>query len=325
MTAVELKERIRTVFAEPYSVQVYFVLKTGKTFTIKLADIDNERTLSDVKGLFTDYLKKTIVHNDDLNVCLLSMTEEQQKNMIFNYDYDSYPGELEFFKNFRITVTRNSGDIFNLKEDDLSKLFGYVIYLGSAGDGLVLFKRHFPIFLIKRDAFLLGILKSSERFSRIEADDILRMDGKVQLLKVQNDIFVLDLKQLERSLGFKEIVRKNAHESIKAIDGLKIIEDIQVLRDVVEESSFARKLAVLKNTSPVLKGHVTRQQIIDFIQRKPNLKSIFKFTSDGKGLRLDTKKSKLAFLSLLNDNYLRSDLTDNDYEAIDKVKFDMPA
>ena len=41
----------------------------------------------------------------------------------------------------------------------------------------------------------------------------------------------------------------------------------------------------------------------------------FKYSDDGSTIRLDTKKSKAAFIKLLNDAFLRSELTKEYYEA----------
>ena len=51
---------------------------------------------------------------------------------------------------------------------------------------------------------------------------------------------------LERNLGFNELVFREASTSVEAIDELKLLEDIQVLKDSAEDVSFARKLSKVK-------------------------------------------------------------------------------
>lgn len=60
------------------------------------------------------------------------------------YDYDSYPEELNLFKQFNIEEAVNI-DHFNFNTDDLNHLFGYIVYIGSMESGIVLFKKHYPI------------------------------------------------------------------------------------------------------------------------------------------------------------------------------------
>lgn len=99
-----------------------------------------------------------IISNDNIIIRSLSVADELP-NAIYEYDYDSYPEELGVFKKFSIETAVKS-EKFNFKTDNLSQLFGYIIYLGSMKNGIVLFKKHYSISLIKRDSFLLGAIKS---------------------------------------------------------------------------------------------------------------------------------------------------------------------
>ena len=181
--------------------------------------------------------------------------------------------------------------------------------------GVLLYKKHYPISLIKRECFLLGVIKSEKRFKKITGDDILRINGDFQLIRINDEIFVTDVKVLERNLGFDELVFREASETLEAINELELIEDIQVLRDSSEDIAFARKLSKVKRDSPIFANNIPKQVIIDFTQKHPGLKGVFKYTNDGNAIRLDTKKSKEMFIKLLNDVFLHSELTHEYYEA----------
>lgn len=55
--------------------------------------------------------------------------------------------------------------------------------------------------------------------------------------------------------------------------------------------------------------------IVEFTKTTSELTGKFKYSEDGTKIRLDTKKSKDAFLKLMNDAFLRSELTEQYYEA----------
>lgn len=219
------------------------------------------------------------------------------------------------FKEFKLHQSLDSIPKFNFNDDNISSLYGYIVYLGSMSEGLLLFKKHYPISLIKREAFLLGIVKSEERFKRISSDDILRINGDFQLIRIDDEIYVTDVNVLERNLGFNELVFREASTSVEAIDELKLLEDIQVLKDSAEDVSFARKLSKVKKTSPIFANNIPKEIIVAFTKTNPGLKGAFKYSEDGQTIRLDTKKSKEAFIKLLNDAFLRSELTKEYYEA----------
>ena len=52
---------------------------------------------------------------------------------------------------------------------------------------------------------MLGAIKSSERFEKLPGEDIIRLNSDAQLLRVGDTIFVLDLKMLERNMGFSPL------------------------------------------------------------------------------------------------------------------------
>lgn len=314
MTIEEIKDKLSTLLGQPYTVQVYFVLKQDGNLVLRLADIENEKAEPEVDKLFLEYMTDTVLNNNDLQVCELS-TADERNNAIFHYDYTEYPEELEVFQSFDIKQATKEVEKFNFKQDNLSRLCGYIIYMGSMKDGVSLFKKHYPISLIKRDSFLLGAIKSKKRFELITGDDIIRLNGAVQLFRINGEIFVIDIKVLERNMGFNQLIYKAADETVQAIEELAIIEDIQVLRDSAEDIVFARKLSKVKKSSPIFKLNISKETIIEFTKTTHDLSGRFKYSEDGNKIRLDTKKSKDAFITLMNDAFLRSELTKQFYEA----------
>ena len=314
MKIEDLKIAIDSVMNDSYSLQLYFVLKQDGQFILRLADLEDDSAAPELKVLFTDNIRSRILENDDLQFCQLS-TDDERANAIYHYDYETYPDELGVFKDFNIVTAISTIPKFNFTQDDLGMLFGYIIYIGTMQNGIVLFKKHFPISLIKRDSFLLGAVKDKRRFEKVSGEDIIRMNGSMHLLKVNDQIYVMDVKMLERNMGFTELIQKAAEQTLASIEELGILEDIEVLKDSVAETSFARKLSKVKRTSPIFKLGISKETIIQFTKTTAELAGKFKYSEDGLTIRLDTKKSKDAFLKLMNDAFLRSELTKQYYEA----------
>lgn len=317
MTIDELRNKMLEILDQPISSQVYLILRGDDSFVIKLADIEDDKAAPKIQSMFSEHLRMNIANNEDLQICELS-TADERKNAIYHYDYNDYPDELGVFNNFNIQEFTENVEKFNFKQDDLSKLFGYIIYLGNMEEGIILFKKHYPFSLIKRDSFLLGAIKSKERFEMVSGDDIIRLNGTIHLLKIQDQVYVTDLTVLERNMGFSELIKKAAGEVVLAIDDIGILEDIQVLKDSTEETNFARKLSKVKRTSPIFKLHIDKETIVSFTKTIPELSGKFKYSEDGTMIRLDTKKSKEAFIKLMNDSFLRSELTKQFYETAAK-------
>lgn len=313
MTADEIKAKVNGIFSDSYSSQVYLVLKIDNEFILRKADIENA-TEPEMRSMFADSVRYRIGDNDELSLCNLSVADDRA-NGLFYYDYEEYPDELSLFKDFNLLAAIESIPNFNFEEDSILSLYGYIIYLGTATDGLLLFKKHYSIALIKRECFLLGLYKDKERFAKISNDDILRLNGDFQLIRFDGEIYVTDVKVLERNLGFNELVFREASTTVDAIGELNLLDDIQVLKDSAEDVSFARKLSKVKKSSPIFANNIPKEVIVEFTKTNPGLKDAFKYSDDGSTIRLDTKKSKAAFIKLLNDAFLRSELTKEYYEA----------
>lgn len=316
-TVDDVKKKMKKILEEAHSMQVYLVLKEDAVLSLKLADIESEKAIPELERMFCVCLKDQIIENEETSLHELSVTEERV-NAIYHYDYEEYPGVLSIIHSFNIGDRVKQVDKFDFTKDDLSTLFGYIVYIGSMADGMVLFKKHYPISLIKRDTFLLGVARSNKRFEKMDGEDIIRLNGESQIFCLDKEVYVTDINVLEKFVGFTQLIYKDANETLEAIAELDLLEDIEVLKDSVEDISFARKLSKVKKTSPIFKLGITKETIVEFTKNTGALSGKFKYSEDGKSIVLDTKKSKDAFLKLMNDSFLRSELTKQYYEAISK-------
>lgn len=311
MKAKELKKSMKSILETPYAIQIYLVIREKDDFSIKLADIESTTTIPELKELFQFHLTDEIINNDSLSLQNLSAADERS-NVVYFYDYDEYPEELDLIRKFELSEAI-AQEKFNFKTDELSKLHGFLIYLGSMNKGMLLFKKHYPISLIKRDAFLL--YKSENRFKKFDGSDIIRINGNVQLIKLNDHIYITDLKVLEKNFGFDKLIHSAAEEAISIIEEYGLLEDIEVLKDTAEELAFARKLSKVKTNSPIFNLNIPKENVLEFTRNTPELAGKFKYSDDGKKIRLDTNKSKKEFIKLLNDAFLHSELTKVYYDA----------
>lgn len=315
MDVQEIKTKLSNIITKDTSLTLFFVLKDADSKYIKRkVDLEQGETTEDFINLFRSFLYNNIIQNDELSLCDLSNSDER-RNAIYSYDYDVYPKELNCIHDFDIEQETRQNK-FSFSKDSLSDLCGYLIYLGSMDNGVVLYKKHYPITLIKRDTFMM--YKKKERFVKFSGDEMLRINGSVQVLKIENTIYVLDINNFERNFGFENLILKRASETVHEIEEKDILEDVQVLKDSVDDITFARKLSKVREKSPVISLNISNDDIISFTKTNPGLKGQFKYSEDGKRIRLDTKASKNAFIKLLNDDYLRSELTNQDYDSIAK-------
>ena len=313
MDVCELKNKIDSILNKSFSFSLYFVLKSEDGLQIKRADIENGITTDELSELFSIRICE-ISNNDELRIVPLSSSDESL-NSIYEYDYNEFPEEMLVIKDFDIHSATEIEN-FSFSNDSLNSLMGYIIYIGDMENGIVCFKKHYPFSLIKREAFLL--FKHDERFKKLETDEMLRFNGDIHLFKLDDKIFILDVKVVESYLGFEELIRNRAQKAIDDISSIEIVEDINLLREAAEDISFSRKLSKIAGQSLIISQSIPNEKVIEFSKKHPGLKNAFRYSEDGKKISLDTKASQKSFLKLLNDDFLISELTNQSYDSLAK-------
>ena len=317
MNTTELKEKLEYFRKNVVGIQLYFLVEKSQKIELRLADIDDEdkESLPMLKNMFLEQLGKEIIDNEELTVMQLSAADNRDK-AIYQYDISEKPEEFILMQEtFQNKVYNN----FNFSEESLSDIKGYIILIGDSKNKVALYKQHYGIFIYKQEHLMLH-KKDNERLVRV-TDDILKVDSSFQYLAIEDDIYIKDLDKLEKFFGVHNVIKKEANKSIEEIRKIGLVEDVQVLKDNVENISFARKLIKIAENSPVI-GVIPNEVIIEFSQTHPALKNKLKYSSDNMKIRLDTKASQELFVQLLSDSFLRSDLTNKYYasKAKDIVK-----
>lgn len=159
--------------------------------------------------------------------------------------------------------------------------------------------------------------KSNQRFEKFE-DQLLRINSKFQVLRVNGEIIILDLPAIERTFGFHDVIRNEASMSLNAIRNLQLVSNIESLEELIGDVRFARKLTKVAKSSPVIKNQIPNASIIEFSKSHPLTKKRMKYNEDGTQFTLDTRVSKDLLIKILNDDLLTSELTKLYYDSLAK-------
>lgn len=312
MNVTELKEKLRYFYNTNVGIIVYFVLKNENEIVIRMADIDNEHALPELKSYFLNSIQQRILEKDELQIMNISEADER-KNVIYQYDLDERPAELLTISTI---LNNNQQQVFNFRRDNINNIKSYIVIIGDNRNKLLLYKQHYGISLIKKDSF--SLYNRNERLVKFN-EDLIRLDDNFQFFSINGDLFIKDLDKLEKFFGFHDIIKREAMVSINIIEEANILEDVDVLKESVENITFARKLTKLSIKSPVL-GNIPISTIIQFTKTNPALTGKLKYNQDESKIVLSTKVSQNLFIKLLNDDYLRSELTEMYYDSLAKDK-----
>lgn len=316
----ELKNEIQMMFTENIGIRLYAVLKNADGNIVKavnIADEENEHGNSSnelLQGFCESVSNLLCIYDEDNEIMKLSSADERGK-AIYYYDLEQLPNEMSMLK--FVSESVNITETFCFAEDTLEEISAFIIQIGNADHSLVLYKQQYPVSLLKRDKYMLTPIPHENRFKKYDKD-ILRIDFNCQFALWEGEIYIFDIEKMERICSFHEVIINEAKKSIEVIGETGILDNVDVLYDELDSITFARKLTRVYKDSKVL-GKVSNKELIDFMQRHTYFeKNPIKITEDGNKLLLDTKKSKAAFIKLLNDDLLTSQLTKTDYESLAK-------
>ncbi|MFN4915313.1 MAG: anti-phage protein KwaB [Sphingomonadales bacterium] len=307
MTLEELRTKIESIVQmEAIGLNVYFLLDTEQGQIIKRANI-----IENVKAnLVTAYRASLnqVVADEDLTMIDLSAADDRQ-TAIYLYDLEEQPAVFSYFESIQNDNDENPIPLFEFDTDNLIDLEGYFVSIGDFENNVILYRKQMPINLFRQGKIYL-VKGHDTQFDKID-QEFLRIDTKIDVISAEDSIIINNISILERHYEFRAIIEHEAEASLENINGLDILENIEVLQERVTDTAFARKLSKISTTSPVF--NLPTEHIMQFVRNHHILGNEFRYSDDETKILLDTKKTQNFFLRLMNDDFLHSQLTDYDY------------
>jgi hypothetical protein len=263
-----------------------------------------------IKQVFIDGINYLVIDKDDYTVLQLSAADERGKCF---YEYDlEIPDELELLEN---VIGNDNLENFNFNENNLASIKSLIVVLADDNNEVSLYKKLSAVEVIGRGGHIFK--RANQRLERFE-DQLLRITAKFQVLRVNEEIIITDLNAIEKSFGFHGVITREATLSLDVINQMGLVNNIETLRELVTDVSFARKLTKVARNSPVIKHNIPNANIIQFSKVHPFTKSRMRYSEDGSQFNLDTKVSKDLLIKILNDDLLTSELTKLYYDSLAK-------
>lgn len=287
-------------------LSMYFILEDATGLRVRQADIAGE-VRNTLKEQFLRYIREKFLNNDELNFGNISNADSRGNSAYF-FDLDDKPGDLRVMKDL---LEDEDAEFFNFGTDEFDSISGFVFLLGNENDKIALYKKHYPINLLKRGA-ILRLFPVNTRLEELK-HDLLAISDKIDFVQINDDLFIIEVKTLERFFGFEDIIRAQAQITLGAIADSGFLADVEPLQELVQALPSARKLMRLRADSPVLQ--LPFERVRDFIKQHPQLKGRIRFNEEETRITLDTNVSKQLFLKLLDDDYLKSELTQFHYDS----------
>lgn len=319
MNTQEFKEKLESLVAleADFSALVFFAMRSADGVVLKKANMKAEALAGIADGYRESLASELERFNHDDHMAVLNLSDRDERgNVIYRYDIPDV--EPSYFNLMKEPVSEPAVDyteqkIFNFDNDSFSDIDYFVIRLGSEDNQIVVYRDNFNVNLMKQARGRFYLNKSGTQIDKLE-NDILRMDSQIDCMLIDDDFYIVNLKNLDTSKEFATIIRGRANEAIDQIAVLEFVDNVEGLRRHLEDLSFARRLMRAMDNSPVTR--LPSNVVLNFVRNHQKLSTLLRI-KEGK-IDLATKKSQSAFVSLLNDDFLYSKLTQRDYESSSK-------
>ena len=319
MTTQEFKDRLQGLVAlgDDFGALVFFAIRNEDGIVLKKANIIND-VLTEIASGYRESIQAELnrfLQDDHMSVLNLSDRDERE-NVIYRYDIPDV--EPSYFAQMREPVAEDAPEyindrLFQFDQESFGDIDYFVVMLGTEENHVVVYRDNFNVNLLKQARGRYYLNKSGTQITNLK-EDILRMDSQIDCMLLDDDFFIVNLKNLNTSKEFATIIKDRANQSVDLIADLEYIDNVDGLRERLDELSFARRLMKAMDGSPVI--GLPTPTVLDFVSNNPKLNNVLKV--EGGKIKLDTKKAQSAFVSMLNDDFLYSKLTNNDYESSSK-------
>lgn len=292
---------------------------------------DDSQKIIVVYGLREDMsVLKLDIHRDHLSALLDMMRDSVRERMIekeyevksyrtaderksyYEYDMDEEPDEIRLLREIP-----GNDDIpkFSFNDNTISELNSLILVITNGEHTISVYKDISGVEKIyTRRRYI--IKKSGQQFVR-ETEDMLSISASFHMIRISGSTVLTELDLLEKRNGFKNIIVNQASRDAQRVNNKQIVSNFDYFKAAIEgDISLSKKLIKALSESPVL--NIDNARIITFAKTNRRLRDKLDYTADDTQIQLKNKKQIPWFLKLLNDDFLRSQLSDEDYESGNK-------
>lgn len=285
---------------------MYFIFKDG---VVRKVDIE-KKVQDEFAGKFKNFLRDNYT-SDNLVVGTVS-TADERKYDILEFDIDLV-SPLEELKKL---VESPDKETYSHKKDKNMKLDGYIFIMGNDKTKISFYKEHYPMDSISRDTYTI-IGRDDSRFVQVPEDEVYKLNNKIDFLQLDDTLYVLNPQVMETNFKIHNILKAKAFFVIGDINKGKVLENPEFINQIInEKAAFARKVLRVNKESAVIK--LPFKDIKRFVEKHPHLNGKLKFNKRETKFALHTKTSALLFIKLMDDDFLKSELTQLLYDSITK-------
>lgn len=209
---------------------------------------------------------------------------------------------------------------------DYARQLRLIAFRFTTNDGaaVTLFRVLKPMFRLGRSR-LVALLQQDGQYNRLDPQNLLLFDLEFDVLVAAGTAIFDKKATFERAFGFyDELVRNSRRTFSRVTKDLRIKGVAQLEAACTSETTMMNKMASIARSldeDPAYAKAMTMPKLIAFLNANPHLGiDVYGRGASAQLVFDNTPQKRFKILNLLDDDFLRSELTQREYEANSKTR-----
>lgn len=315
MNKAELKEKLQHFVqdGEILNVELYLQYEDEERNITTYLPAAEESKLSPALGkIVSNQLKsKFFIENDDYTYEIVSAHTAEANNVrqVFHISQARIPRASQIFN----AVVNNSAEDFP-NGLDLQNVWAYIFKVECSDKTIYLWKRNYSVSVLRKENSY-ALFFSNNMLSLFDKD-LLRLSKHFDVMLIENELIILSRSEFEKAFDYVDAMQASAEINVQVIQDTNLIEAGGFAR-IAALSQNKRTLRKLLNINPNSKVLLKSPTQIAKLAKKYKVE--FEMTDDKSQLSITTAKAAIAFVEMLNDDYLKSEFSGDLYKIKGKA------
>lgn len=303
--------------SNPELLRLYFIFrrKNGSSLEFELMELDLETSIAvEIKNTYLGFLRfiDGRIGGQDSSFSEYNVNVPYTDTNMFTID----ASEIPYYNRIKNDSKLLEFDMRELKSS--TKIWGYLVYIRNGDSSIEFFKKSTQNQILKPNRLSMMLRGDQARFQKV-TDPIFSLERKfdVAIIEINGEkkSLILNKGNFEMFFSVNELYSSNLEEKKPALQKQELIDDTEEFLEICgSDLKKQRKLlSVMSDTDRFTNLNISK------IQR-----TITEYKVQGVSLKnnkLEITRSNIwTVLKLLDDDYLKSSMTDIKYETYSKKR-----
>ncbi len=310
---MDVVDVIKNMFKDDnYSFNTFVLLKSNRKVKKLLLDENtpdksNTGFKEKIRVKIHDYIRSNYLADEAEYTSYENIADNQRKFYVINQDDEYHPFDM---------LKEDDENITGFDISEINDLMGVLFKFEKGTDTVWGYQYIYSIAIPNKSGLGFLLTQEGTLFKEMKKP-LFSISSKINFMIVNGNIITNDIDIMQRNFGFSKFIRSEAAKVMNTVNDIGIVDSMDKIQKYVEgdKLTYAKKMMQIKS-SPVL--NMKPKVLLNKIKTSPTYSNKLKIV-DNK-IVLETKKQVEVFIKMLNDTWLKSELTEQLYEAEVKKK-----